>query len=308
MGLGRGAGEKNSGYGRQHTPRGKGIGRMLKEAQRGEITEYEVYSRLAKLTRNQENSRTLKLLAGEEREHAKFWKTHTNEELKPDRLKVFFHVLISKMFGLNFGLKLMESGEGRAQINYNEISKEIPAAAQIEKDESKHEHQLLNMIDDAKLNYVSSMVLGVSDALVELTGALAGLTFALQNTNLIALTGMITGIAASFSMSGSEYLSTKSEGGGKNPLKAAFYTGIMYLLTVILLILPYLLIEQVYLSLAITLATAILIIFCFTFYISVAQDIPFKKRFLEMTAISLGVSTLSFMIGMFVRKYFDIEI
>jgi VIT1/CCC1 family predicted Fe2+/Mn2+ transporter len=46
---------------------------------------------------------------------------------------------------------------------------------------------------------------------VELTGALSGLTLAFRNTRLIAMAGLITGIAASLSMAGSEYLATKSE-------------------------------------------------------------------------------------------------
>ena len=35
------------------------------------------------------------------------------------------------------------------------------------------------MINDERLQYISSMVLGINDALVELTGAPAGFTFAL---------------------------------------------------------------------------------------------------------------------------------
>lgn len=85
------------------------------------------------------------------------------------------------------------------------------------------------------------MVLGLNDALVELTGVLAGLTLALQNTRLVAMTGFITGIAASLSMSASEYLSAKSEEGPQDPLKASIYTGSAYVLTVLFLIFPYLL-------------------------------------------------------------------
>jgi VIT1/CCC1 family predicted Fe2+/Mn2+ transporter len=42
-------------------------------------------------------------------------------------------------------------------------------------------------------------------------------------------------------MAASEYLSTKTQGGSQKPPKAAFYTGATYLVTVVLLILPYLL-------------------------------------------------------------------
>ena len=148
----------------------------------------------------------------------------------------------------------------------------------------------------------------MNDALVELTGALAGLTFAFQNTQLIALSGLITGIAASFSMAGSEYLSIKSEAQDKDPVKAAVYTGIMYFMTVVALITPYYIFPNVFMALAVTLCIAVLIIFLFTYYLSVAQDLPFKRRFLEMSGISLGVSALTFTIGIVVRQFAGIEI
>ena len=92
--------------------------------------------------------------------------------------------------------------------------------------------QLLSMLDEEALKYMGSVVLGLNDALVELTGALAGLTFAFQNTKLIALTGLITGISASLSMAASEYLSSRADG-EENAGRSALYTGIAYIITVI---------------------------------------------------------------------------
>ena len=71
--------------------------------------------------------------------------------------------------------------------------------------------------------------------------------------------------------------------------------------TVFLLVLPYFLISNPYASLAFTLVTALMAISVFTFYTSVAQDLPFKTRFIEMAAISLGVSALTFTIGYIVK-------
>jgi len=152
------------------------------------------------------------------------------------------------------------------------------------------------------------VVLGLNDALVELTGSLAGLTLALQNTRLIALTGCITGIAAALSMAASEYLSTKTEAATQQPLKAAFYTGTTYVMTVILLIVPYLVLSNYYVSLACTLSTAVVIIALFNFYISVAIDQPFKKRFAEMAALSLGIAGLSFLLGLALRVVLGVEV
>ena len=205
-------------------------------------------------------------------------------------------------------MKLMEKGEAKAQTNYKQIFEFVPAALDIEKDENDRERELLNSIDEERLRYVGSMVLGLNDALVELTGALAGLTFALQNRGLIATTGLITGIAASLSMAASEYLSTKSEGDSRDPLKASVYTVSVYILTVLFLIFPYFLLEDHYFCLGFTFLNALLAILIFSFYVSVAKDIPFRRRFFEMAIVSMGIAALSFAIGLLVRSFLNIDI
>jgi len=276
-------------------------------AQKNEITEYFIYKRLSGSIKDFHNKDVLEKISEDELRHYNFWKKYTNKDIKPSKFKVWKYFLISKLFGITFGIKLMEKGEERAQVTYEKISKSMPDAKSIIEDEDEHEKELIDMIDEERLKYVGSMVLGLNDALVELTGALAGLTFALQNTRLIAMTGSITGIAASFSMAASEYLSTKTEE-GENPLKASVYTGFAYILTVLFLIFPYLIFANYFLSLALTIFNAILVIFIFTFYISVAKDLDFKKRFFEMTLISLGVATLTFIIGIFVRMFLKVDI
>jgi len=276
--------------------------------QKNEITEYVIYKKIAKSTKDESNKKVLEKIAQEELNHYNIWKSYTGIDVKPNKVKVVFYVLLSKILGLTFSLKLMEKGEESAQVNYKEVFDAIPEAQKIEEQEQEHEAELLSMIEEEKLNYIGSIVLGLNDALVELTGALAGLTFALQNGLLIASSGLITGIAASLSMAASEYLSQRAEG-NENALKSAVYTGITYIITVVLLILPYLLIPKNYfLSLILTLIIAVIIILGFNFYISVAKDLPFKKRFLEMAGISFGVAGLTFFIGFLVRVTLGIEI
>ncbi len=173
--------------------------------------------------------------------------------------------------------------------------------------EEEHEAQLLGMINEERLAYIGSVVLGLNDALVELTGTLAGLSFAFQNTKIIALSGLITGIAASFSMAASEYLSSKADGEDE-PLKSSIYTGIAYIVTVALLIVPYLIFSSYLVCLAVTLGISVFIIFLFNYYVSVAKDYSFSKRFTEMAVISLGVAAFSFGIGAAVRLIFGIEL
>ncbi|MBM3182046.1 MAG: rubrerythrin family protein [Chloroflexi bacterium] len=276
--------------------------------QRTEITEYHIYKRLAQRIKSRENAKVLDQIAEDELRHYNGWKEYTKEEVQPRWFFVWFYYLVSMLFGFTFGVKLMEMGEEAAQKNYAAVAKEIPEAAKYQQEENAHEDQLINMLDEERLQYAGSVVLGLNDALVELTGALAGLTLALQNTKLIALSGLITGIAASLSMAASEYLSTRSEKTGKHPVRAAIYTGIAYIVTVTLLILPYLLFENYYLDLVIALTTAVVIIAIFNYYISVAKGESFRERFIEMAGGSLSVAAFSFVIGYFIRIWLGIEI
>ncbi|MBT5268768.1 MAG: rubrerythrin family protein [Candidatus Marinimicrobia bacterium] len=221
---------------------------------------------------------------------------------------MWFYYLISRIFGFTFGVKLMESGEKSAQVNYAEIREYVPEIDNWIADERKHENALLDMLDEERLQYAGSVVLGLNDALVELTGALAGLTLALQNVELIALSGLITGIAASLSMAASEYLATRSEKTDKHPVRAAIYTGIAYIFTVAILITPYLLFDNYFLDLALALTSGVIIIAVFNYYISVAQDETFKDRFLEMAGLSLSVAAFSFGIGYLIRIFLGIEV
>jgi VIT1/CCC1 family predicted Fe2+/Mn2+ transporter len=292
-------------------PNAKAIDENLREtilaAQRSEITEHFIYEKLAKSTKDLHNKEILRQISSDEVAHCNFWREYTNEDVKPSKLKIWVYYSISRVFGITFGTKLMERGEGQAQKTYDSISRFVPEAKNIIEDEEKHERQLIDLVDEEKLRYVGSIVLGLNDALVELTGALAGLTFALQNTRVTAMAGLITGIAASLSMAASEYLSTKTER-DKNPLKASAYTGSAYVVTVLFLIFPYLVFTDLYVSLGLTILNAIIVIFIFAFYISVAKDISFQNRFLEMALISLGIAALTFTIGFIIRTFLNMEL
>jgi VIT1/CCC1 family predicted Fe2+/Mn2+ transporter len=275
--------------------------------QRNEITEYHIYTKLAGIV-SPENSQVLEQIAADELRHYQEWSKYTQKEVAPDRLKVWMYHWISRVLGITFGIKLMEKGEERAESNYAHLLQGVEEAEVILRDEDQHEAALIRLLDEEWLRYVGSIVLGLNDALVELTGALAGLTLALQDTQLIALSGTITGIAAALSMAASEYLSTKSEETTREPLKASVYTGVAYVVTVLILILPYLFLKNFYVCLGWALTAAVLIIALFNYYISVVKDEPFKKRFLEMAGVSLGVAGLSFLVGYMVRTALGVEI
>jgi len=281
---------------------------LVKSFQRNEITEYYIYSRLSRKTKNKKNAETLQKIGDDEMRHYIFWKEYSGEDVKPNKWKIFKFYWIARVFGITFGIKLMERGEEGAQEAYQNACIFIPEAKKIVDDEDEHEKELIAMLEEKKLDYVGSIVLGLNDALVELTGTLAGLTFALQNTKLIAVAGLITGIAASFSMAASEYLSTKSEDENANALASSIYTGIAYIFTVFVLILPYLIFSNYFVCLGMTMTFAVLVILFFNYYISVAKDLNFRKRFWEMFTISMGVAAFSFGIGYLIRMFIGIDI
>ncbi|NLM68891.1 MAG: rubrerythrin family protein [Firmicutes bacterium] len=282
---------------------------IITDLQQNEVTERQIYLNLAKRVKKESDRATLRRIAGEEAKHAETWRRYTNKKLKPQWIKVWFYTIVSIILGYTFAIKIMEKGEKVAQQNYGQLLSEVPEAEQILREEEEHEEALIAMLDEDRLQYVGSMVLGLNDALVELTGTLAGLSFALQNNKLVALSGLITGISATLSMASSEYLSARSEG-STDAYKSALYTGVMYIFAVVFLVLPYLLypVDQYLAALITMLAIVVIIIFAFTYYISVAKDLPFKKRFAEMATISLSVAVLSFLVGFIVKYFLGIDI
>lgn len=282
--------------------------KRLSKIQSGEITGHHIYKRIANFLPEQDNRAVINRLAANELAHYQTWKRYTGRDVSPDWLQVWLYGLFARVLGFTFAIKLMEKGEEQAQLNYSEIAGSFPEAAGILAEEAEHEETLLAMLDEERLHYIGSVVLGLNDALVELTGALAGLTLAFQNTQLIALSGLITGISASVSMGASEYLSTRSEQTDKNPVRAAIYTGLTYIVTVALLILPYLILDNYMLCLGISLTTAVLIIAAFNYYIAMARGESFRRRFTEMAGVSLGVALFSFVIGYLIRQWLGVEI
>ena len=282
---------------------------IVRKMQQSELTESVIYEKIAAFAKGEENRQTLLRLAREEKAHYQLWKTYTGLEMKPEKAKVLKYTLLARTLGFTFAVKLMEKGEENAQAEYELLAGEVPESIHIRQQEEEHETTLLGMLDEERLQYVGSMVLGLNDALVELTGSLAGFAFALQNTRLIALSGLIVGISATFSMASSEFLAARSEG-RSDALKSCSYTGIAYLLTVIALIAPYLIFPtgQFIPALVCMLAVVILIIAGFTYYTSVAQDQPFQSRFLEMALISVSVAVVSFLVGILAKKFLGVDL
>lgn len=282
---------------------------LIKGFQQDEINSHEIYARLAKRMKDEHNKKLLEHISEDELKHYNLFQDITNKKMKTQKFRVLFYYLITVIFGLTFGIRLMERSEKDAQAQYTRLGEKFPPLLDMIKDEERHESELIDMLNDDLLNYVSSIVLGLSDALVELTGALAGFTFSLGNPKVIAAAGVIVGVSAACSMAASEYLSqSEDKDETKNPIKASIYTGGAYLIVVIILISPYIFVpgEAIY-PLAFTLIFAVIIIFLFTYYSTVAKNTNFKKRFLEMAGLSLAVALFTLGLGFVANTAFGIN-
>ena len=281
---------------------------VLRRMQQGEVDSHAIYQRVAHGVKDS-NRAILERIASEELGHSRIWETYTKTACKPNRLRVWTYGVIAKVLGFTFTVKLLEGGEVADQGVYAKLEAEVPEVAKVRAEEAAHEQELIAMLDEERLKYVGSMVLGMNDALVELTGALAGFTFALKDTRLVALAGLITGISATLSMTSSSYLSAKAD---EDPaaLKSSLYTGTMYLVTVALMVLPFLVFPNtmVYWALGSMFAVVVTIIAGFNFYISVAKELDFKKRFLEMFVLCVIVTAVSFGIGLLVKSWLGIDL
>ena len=264
---------------------------LLEEMQVNEKTDSEIYTRLARRVGG-ENGEVLRRMASDEARHCEVWGRYTGKKAEPKRFKVFLYSVFGWIFGLTFVINLLESGEDGAGKRYAGLIEDVPEARGIMEEEEIHERRLAEMVDEERLKYIGSMVLGLNDALVELTGALAGFTLALGSNDTVGLAGFITGVSATLSMAASEYLAKKAEPGEKHPLKAAVYTGIAYMITVALLF---------------CLFNAGCIICLFTFFVAVVRRESFRPQFVEMLSISFGVAAVSFFIGWAAKTWMGID-
>lgn len=281
--------------------------KFLFKAQRNELTESIIYHKLSKFSSGKKNAPIFEKISLEEKKHHDIRQKYTQVIVKPNMFRVRFFLLLTKCLWLSFGIKLMERGEQYAQEAYLKLKDYVPEAVSIQHDEEAHEKKLIAMIDDKWLSYIWSIVLWLNDALVELTWVLAWLTLWLQDPKLIWIVWLITWISASLSMGASEYLSTKSEW-WENAFTSSIYTWTAYFITVILLVLPFLLINRSFIALPITIGIAVAIIAIFNWYVSIARDFNFRHRFWEMVWISIWVAIISFGIGLLVRNLFGLDV
>lgn len=272
--------------------------------QKNEITEHILYGALAKRMKGK-NREILRKISGDELRHYNYFKKITGKEIAPNYVKIYFYRAISRIFGITFTMKMMSNGEEQAEQDYGEVEERVPGIKKIIGDEVKHEASLMSQIEEGVITHMGSVVLAINNSIQEITGIAVGLTFALSASLLVGKTALVSGMAATLAMVASEYLSQKSEDpDSKEPLKAALYTGIAYVVVVASIVSPYFIFKNHLIALAVALSAVVIIVSAFTFFMSVVRGLRYKKALLEVAAITTAVVSLSLGLGILIKLIF----
>lgn len=278
-----------------------------------ELIDSSVYEALAKQEKDPKKKEILEMMSREERMHYEFWRKLLGSECKVEGLKgkVLQMMLIRKLFGLTFTSLLLERHEKEVVEAYKKIEKRFsPPDNEILKkiieDEEKHEKETIAGIDERIVKYMSFIILGLADAIVEINGVHAGFLGVTESTIVTGIAGLVVGLSAAISMASAAYLQAKHEA-GKSPRTSALMTGVAYILAVVALALPYFLIRHMLTAFGISVTLGIIMIAGFTYYASVLQEKSFAREFLESTALMMGTAFASYIFGDILGTFFGIR-
>jgi len=280
-----------------------------------EYTDYVVYKKLSGLSFEKRHrfSGTLKRLSAMEYGHYRFWSRYCPErKIAVSTLKVYFIILIRLLLGVTFAVKFLERNEMSTIKKYKHVAREIPQKdrAQFNRmvaDEVEHENKFAEQFDEPHIRYISFIVLGLADALVEIAGIHAGSLGIYNRTELAGLAGIIAGAAASIAMASAAYAQAKTGFKGSATL-SAIYTGISYFVTALILATPYFLTNVMIDALTASLIGAVFLTAFISFYGSVISGGVFKKDFIEITSIMFGATVALYLIGIVIRYLTGITI
>ena len=285
------------------------------ENARDEYADYAVYKKLSesRLEKNKVFKRTLARLAKMEYKHYVFWSKYCPErKVGASTLKVNLIVFLRFMLGVTFAVKYLERGEAKVIKKYKGMANRIPSKdmrdfREMIADEEEHEKDFYERFDEPHIKYISFIVLGLADALVEIAGIHAGSLGIYNSTELAGLAGIVAGAAASIAMASAAYAQAKAGFEGSAAISAV-YTGISYFVTAVILATPYFLTKVMLNALFSSLALAVLLIAFISFYGSVISGGVFRKDFIEVTGIMFGATIALYILGFAIRHLTGITI
>ena len=283
------------------------LAKEAKSRMSDEFSDYTLYDRLSKTVKDGSPfEEVLKHLSATELGHSEFWKKYVpGEEPRVSRFKLYWVLFLRRIFGLTFATRYLDRHEGNVVKEYESIAHLIPdsdkgAFDKMVADEKEHENAFSQKIESSTVSYISFVVLGLADALVEISGIHAGSLGFYDRTEIAGLAGVIAGAAASMAMASAAFAQARAGFKGSARLSAA-YTGVSYFVTAIVLAAPYFLTANMVYALSSSLSLAVLILVLTTYYSTVIQSRPFTRDFLEILAILFGATIVLYVFGSLVR-------
>ena len=274
-----------------------------------EFTDYTLYDRLARtVDGGSPFSDSLKHLSQTEYRHYEFWRKYApDEEPKLSKRKLYWVLFLRRVLGLTFATRFLDRHETNVVKEYLSFAQMIPeedraAFDAMVDDERDHEKALAQKVESSAIQYISFVVLGLADALVEITGIHAGSLGIYQRTEIAGLAGVIAGAAASLAMASAAFAQAKQGFKGSARLSAT-YTGVSYFVTAILLAAPYFFTDSMLVALSGSMAMAVVILALTTYYSTVISTKPFLRDFVEILAILFAVAIALYAFGYLVHVY-----
>ena len=275
-----------------------------------EWSDFTLYDRLAKtVAADSPFAGVLKTLSTTEHGHYEFWKKYVpDEQPKLAKLKLYWILFLRRFFGLTFATRYLDRHEASVVVEYRGLAQLIPdsdraAFDAMVADEKEHERAFAMKVESSAVRYISFVVLGLADALVEISGIHAGWLGLFDKTEIAGLAGVIAGGAASLAMASAAFAQAKQGFQGSARLSAV-YTGVSYFVTAVILATPYFLTANMLLALFTSLSLAVVLLAISTWYSIVIQQKFFLRDFVEILAILFATTVVVFALGAFVSAEF----
>jgi len=284
----------------------------LKKYVLDEYNDYITYKSLAEMENDEVRRRILSNLSTKEYEHYTFWLQLSGYKPNPpSRIRIRLIMMFRRLLGLVFIARLLERHERSVIKWYRELYTILPAKERetlfhIIREEEEHEKMLIGEIEETIVKYLGYIVLGLADAIIEISGVHAGFLGATSVTLLAGVAGLVVGFAASISMAVAAYLQAK-QAPTIVPLKAAILTGITYILTVILQALPFFLTTDILNAFAVSIIISITLLAGFTYYGAVIRDIDSRREIATNIALTLGTATATYVFGDLLSSWLGIK-
>ncbi|WP_297215744.1 VIT1/CCC1 family protein [Thermoplasma sp.] len=316
------------------------------EFYRDELTDMTFYSVLSRKIKDDYLRENLAKLSSIEKEHSDFWKQNLEKAgVKPEprynKLKVSFLVFMRHFLGLFLTARLLEHGEISTVRVYSEYLKRPGLEENFRRrlqeildEEIEHEEIFEKAMEKSSdtIERNKDMIYGISDGLVEVLAALAGLTSIIVSNIDIALGGLVVGISGTASMSIGAYLSKKSETEYKlveeekkilfrrqkvdhdyiktikgESKTSAIYVGISYIIGAAVPIIPFIFLQK-YIALALSVVLVFLVQGFTNAVVALSINVGIFKMAIRASLLALLAAFITFMVGFSFHYFLHISI